>query len=85
MFQKTGQELVRKDHLSKNLLWLVVNKRNHTSTSRFNEFNIRSGDVGGIRSVIKPSGGAITGMSEDSDDRPEIEGWVRHRAGGDAS
>lgn len=40
------------DYLEKNLRWLVIDKWNYTSTSRFNKFHIRRRDIRCVCSII---------------------------------
>lgn len=57
----------------KNLPRFIVDKRNNSSTRRFNKLRIRRRNVRNILSVVEAAGGTVPGVTEDSDDRPEIE------------
>lgn len=64
-------------YLEKYLLWLGINEGNNSSTGSFNEFNIRSSDVRSVSSITEATGGAVTGMADNSDDRLVVEIRVR--------
>jgi len=69
-------------YLEKNLGRLVIDKRNDTSTGRFNEFHIRRRNIGSVGGIAEASGGAVAGVAKDTDHRPVVELGVGRDAPG---
>ena len=60
-------------YLFENLRWVVIDKRNNSSTGGFDELDVRGRNVGRIAGISVPTGGAITRMRKDSDHRSVVE------------
>lgn len=60
----------------------IIDERNNTSTSGFNEFDIRGRNVGSVCGIVETSRGAVARVAQNSDDRPVVEVGIWSDTGG---